>query len=145
MKKTAFIQAFSCMLLFGSLSLPAMAQRLSYGVHAGVSLSGFHGGKTYIVYDSKAQMGYELGFDLACNFGGNVIAMTGFGLSQQSGRFSAMSPYISSMGNQATEFPSIKTKVLSLEVPLKIGYDIKPAKNFSLVPNAVCCCDSAIE
>lgn len=111
------------------------AQKLTYGAHVGINFSGYHGGDAYRVYDEKAKTGYEIGGDIGYRLGSNFILLLGLNFSQSGGRFSTMSPYISTTGNQITEFKEVNTKVLSFEIPLKIGYDFKIGQNFSIIPN----------
>lgn len=112
------------------------AQKLTYGAHIGINFSGYHGGDKYRVYDEKAKTGYEAGADVGYRLGSNFMLLSGLNFAQLGGQFSSMSPYMSTNGNQITEFKEINTKVLSFEIPVKIGYDFKISKNFSIIPNA---------
>lgn len=123
------------LLLLAAFSLNSSAQKLTYGAHVGINFSGYHGGDAYRVYDEKAKTGYEVGGDIGYRLGSNFMLLSGLNFSQSGGRFSTMSPYISTAGNQVTEFKEINTKVLSFEIPLKIGYDFKIGQNFSIIPN----------
>jgi hypothetical protein len=132
MKKFFYFTLF----LFTVFRLDASAQKLTYGAHVGINFSGYHVGNEYQVYDEKAKTGYNLGADLCYHLGSNIMLLSGVDFSQSGGKFSTMSPYISTTGNQATEFKEVNTKVLSFEIPVKIGCDIKVSNNFSIIPNA---------
>lgn len=123
-------------MLITAFGLNVNAQKLTYGAHVGVNFSGYQGGDGYHLYDEKVRTGYEIGGNIGYKLGYNFILLTGLNFSQSGGRFSTMSPYISETGSQTTEFKEVNTKVLSFEIPLKIGYEFNIGHNFSIIPNA---------
>lgn len=124
------------LLFFAAFSMNVSAQKLTYGAHVGINFSGYQGGDQYRVYDEKAKTGYEVGADVGYSLGSNFMLLSGLNFAQSGGKFSTMSPYIGTTGNQITEFKEVNTKVLSFEIPVKIGYDFKIGQNFSIIPNA---------
>lgn len=125
----------SLILLLASLVLNASAQKLTYGAHVGINFSGYYGGDQYRVYNEQVKTGYEAGGDVSYHLGSNFMLLSGLNFAQSGGKFSTMSPYISTTGKQITEFEEVNTKILSFEMPVKIGYDIKLGNSFSVIPN----------
>ncbi len=111
-----------------------MAQDLKMGFHVGGNLSGYTGGKQYTIYDKSGKVGYEVGADIQYLLKNKFSLASGINLLQTGGKFSAMSGYAGSTGGSQTEFPAVNTKSLSLEIPLKLGYDILLSDNFVLTP-----------
>lgn len=114
----------------------ASAQKVDFGAHAGINVSGFHGGDPYLVYDKSTKVGAEIGGDVTFHLSSHLMLLSGLNFSQYGGKFSVMSPYIGAVSNQLTEFKEVNTRVLSLEIPLKIGYEFNIGNNFSIIPNA---------
>lgn len=108
-------------------------QKISYGVHTGINISGYHGGDANRVYDNSTKVGGEVGGDFNYHFTPHWMLMSGLNFAQSGGRFAVMSPY--AMSAYAEEFKEVNTRVLSFEIPLKIGYDINLGHNFSIIPN----------
>lgn len=121
------ITAFLCQSIY--------AQDLKMGLHVGGNLSGYTGGKQYIIYDKSNKVGYEIGADIQYFLKNKISIASGISLLQTGGKFSVMSSYTSSIGHGETEFPAVNTKALSLEIPLKFGYDISLCNGFALTPN----------
>lgn len=133
MKHKHFLLAW---LLLAASCPTGRAQRLGYGAHVGINFSGFNSSSSQLVYDNKTKVGCETGVDLFYHLGSHFVGITGLNVLQTGGKFAVMSPYVSALGNQATEYKNVNTRVLSFEIPLKIGYDFKLGNSFSLIPNA---------
>lgn len=134
MKRILFLSA---MLIIASASCrTAKAQKLSMGVHAGVNMSGFAGGDVYRIYDKSMKAGFEVGGDLRYTFGGKISIMSGLSLMMTGGKFAVMSEYLGVDGQGFTAFPEVNVKTLSVEMPVKVGYDITLAGNWTLMPFA---------
>ncbi len=110
------------------------AQDLKMGFHVGANLSGYTGGKQYTIYDKSSKVGYEFGADIQYLLKSKFSVASGINLLQTGGKFSVMSNYANTTGNGQTEFPSVNTKSLSIEIPLKFGYDISLSDGFVLTP-----------
>lgn len=111
------------------------AQRLSYGVHAGVTMSGYVGGTAYTVYDKSGKVGYEIGGDIWWHSQNGIFLASGVSLLQTGGSFAVMSNYVSNTGQGVTEFPQVNTKKLSVEVPIKLGYQIALGTGITIMPH----------
>lgn len=123
-----------CAIAMAVCSSFGQTQDLKIGVHVGGNLSGYTGGKKYIIYDKANKVGYEIGADIQYMLKSKFSISSGISLLQTGGKFSVMSSYASSAGSSQTEFPAINTKVLSLEIPLKFGYDISISDGFAITP-----------
>lgn len=110
------------------------AQKIKAGFHLGTNISGYTGGKHYIVYDKSSKLGLEIGADIKYLLKNRISVLSGANLLQTGGKFSVMSGYVNTSGNGQTQFPEVSTKALSIEVPLKIGYDIEVCRQTSLIP-----------
>ncbi|MBR6285708.1 MAG: outer membrane beta-barrel protein, partial [Bacteroidaceae bacterium] len=110
------------------------AQELKLGVHVGGNVSGFAGGRQYVVYDKTTKAGLELGADVQYLMKNRLCIASGLSLVQTGGKFSVMSSYVNQSGSGYTEFPAVNAKALSLEIPLKLGYNIAIGERVDLVP-----------
>lgn len=129
--KRVIIFLFGIAVLFGQ---NIHAQDLRMGFHIGGNLAGYTGGKQYIIYDKSSKAGYEVGTDIQYLLKNKISIASGISLLQTGGKFSVMSSYASSTGHGETEFPTVSTKALSLEIPLKFGFDISLSNGFVLTP-----------
>lgn len=124
---------FLIVFLFSTLQCQfGFSQNLQYGVHVGGNISRFHSGNVFRVYDNKWKVGYEIGGDVKCQVTNHICLLSGLTLVQAGGKFSAMINYYQ---GALTEFPEINAKIVSLEVPLKIGYSFALSENVAIVPN----------
>lgn len=92
-------------------------QKISYGVHTGINISGYHGGDANRVYDNSTKVGGEVGGDFNYHFTPHWMLMSGLNFAQSGGRFAVMSPY--AMSAYAEEFKEVNTRVLSFEILAK--------------------------
>lgn len=129
MKKVLFI------LFLSIIAFNADAQKVNYGFHIGANLNGLYGGDNYRVYNNKMKVGYNFGADVCLSVSKKVKVFSGLSLLQTSGKFSAMSNYLNTEGKNYTEYPEINVKLISLEIPIKFGYEFEVSKNLSLIPN----------
>ena len=107
MKKTIIAAA-----LFTACCLHAQAQTWSYGLHAGINSSGYTGGKAYTIYGNSDRIGYEVGGDIRYTLHGGLLFAHG-----------------------ETAFPEVNTRLLSAEIPLKVGWDFRLGRNVFLSPH----------
>ena len=133
MKQIFFFMMMAFCLITSS---PVKAQRLTYDAHAGMNISGFHGGQDYTVYNKSHLMGYEIGGGIRYDLGSNFSLISGLTVQQTGGKFSVMSNYIGEQGMVNTEFPEIRVKNISFEIPIKLAYDINLSPHFQLTPMA---------
>lgn len=132
--KFIIMKKVSIIIIASLFSLLSNAQDLKYGVHAGVNLSGYCSGDKFKVYDSKFRTGCQVGGDLIYTFNNKITLSSGADIMLSGGKFSTFSSYISSNGVN-TEFPEIKAKEISVEIPIKIGYDFKLSDKSDFIPS----------
>lgn len=130
MKKTIFAAA-----LFTLCCLHTQAQTWNYGLHAGINSSGYTGGKAYTIYGKSNCIGYEVGGDIRYTLRSGLLFASGLSILQIGGQFAVMSDYAGATGHGETAFPEVNTKLLSLEMPLKVGYDFKLGSKVVLSPH----------
>lgn len=106
------------------------AQDWSVGAHAGVNMSSFVGGNVYTVYEQGFKTGYEIGGDVRYTLKNGLNTSMGISLVQTGGEFSTTSSYY----ERDTQFSPVNARMLSLEIPLKIGYDFKVSHHLSFNP-----------
>lgn len=116
-------------------SLQSKAQNLSYGVHAGVDVHSYNSVDQVRVYDQKTNLGFVAGSDLKYTLHNNIIFASGFDITLNAGEFSAFNDYYREQNGVDTEFPQIKTKELSVEVPIAIGYNLRLSDKFLFIPS----------
>lgn len=119
-----------CAIGLAAFGLNAQAQAWSVGAHAGASISSFVGGNAYTIYDQGSKAGYEVGADVRYTLKNGLNASAGLSLTQTGGEFSTMSNFY----NRDTQFAPVSARMLSVELPVKIGYDFKVSRAFSVNP-----------
>ena len=126
---------FRTILCISAFCLNANAQNIKFGIHAGIVTSGLIGGDKYQIYDRENKLGFEVGGDVKYNIYHGINLTSGINIFQYGGKFSVMSPYVNNMGQSVTDFPEVNTNVISFEVPLKFGIDLKFSNALVLTPN----------
>ena len=116
-------------------TLHTQAQTWNYGIHVGINSSGYTGGKAYTIYGKSNRVGYEVGGDIRYTLHGGLLFASGLSILQTGGQFAVMSDYAGATGHGETAFPEVNTKLLSLEIPLKIGYDFRLGHKVVLSPH----------
>lgn len=119
------ILSFVCAIAF---LMQAHAQEWSFGAHAGVDVSNFVGGNGFKVYDEASKVGYEVGGDARYVLKNGVNFSAGLSLVQTGGKFSAFN------NSHKPGLAPINVRMLSLELPVKVGCDFKVARGFSVIP-----------
>ena len=135
--KKVYMNLKPVVVLFVLACYPSLCkgQNIDYVIHAGMNVSNYVDGDKYQLYESSAKIGLELGVGVRTNFDGNFFIQSGINILQSGGNFAVMSPYVDSSGQLFTEFPEVNTKMLSLEIPLSVGYNVKVGKSVVLSPS----------
>lgn len=111
-------------------------QGVEYGVHVGVNSSKYVDGDASIFIDNSSKTGYELGFDVKYTFKRNVVLSSGLNLVQVGGKFAGLGDFYDfSNSGQVCNFPEINTKIMALELPIKVGYKFNIGRSFAITPN----------
>lgn len=107
--------------------LPVSAQQLKFGVEAGGNWSHYKNDKSQAEQVGNMGGGFQLGGTVDYEFKRHWMLMSGLAWMQTRSSmtlFNASVPY----------FPNTEIKMNHLNIPLKVGYNIRINKNFSLVP-----------
>lgn len=115
--------------------LCSMAQQgVKVDVHTGANLSGFVGGKSYAAQDQKMKMGASVGVGVSYETSKNFVYSSGFDFLMTAGGYTVMSDYLSN-GGLMTAFPSVNSREVSIQIPLKFGYDFTLGEKLHFMPS----------
>ena len=124
------------MLVMASIApLCGMAQqKVKVDVHTGANLSGFAGGKSYAAQDRKMKLGADIGVGVSYETSKKFVYASGIDFLLTAGGYTAMSDYLSN-GNLTTAFPSVNSREVSVQIPVKFGYDFTLGEKLHFIPS----------
>ena len=123
------------LVMASSFPLCGMAQQgIKVDVHTGANLSGFAGGSFYAAQDRKMKLGANIGVGLSYETSKKFVFSSGIDFLMTAGNYTAMSDYFSNVGLTAA-FPSVNSREVSIQIPIKFGYDFKLAEKLHFVPS----------
>lgn len=123
------------LVMASSFPLCGMAQQgIKVDVHTGANLSGFAGGSFYAAQDRKMKLGANIGVGLSYETSKKFVFSSGIDFLMTAGNYTAMSDYLSNVGLTAA-FPSVNSREVSIQIPIKFGYDFKLAEKLHFVPS----------
>ena len=125
---------FAMFIAVSLIPLCSMAQGVKYDVHAGANLSGYVSGNHYTAQDRDMKVGAGLGVGISYETDNRFVISSGLDFLLVRGGFTAMSEYVSPTGGPFTTFPSVNTREISIQVPLKFGYDFHLGEKWHFVP-----------
>lgn len=133
MKKKVFVTLAVMASLF---PVCGMAQEAKVDVHAGANLSGFAGGKDFTVQDKSMKVGASLGVGFSYETQSNIVLSSGIDFLMAGGKFMGVSNYYSVGDKGPTiDFPSVSSREVALQIPLKIGYNFMLGKKWNFIPS----------
>lgn len=122
------------MLLGMALCLVNMlAAQVKVGVQAGANLSTFAGKGSFYADKGNSQVGYQLGVTADYELGKHWMLMSGLSWVRRDGDLKLGMPYYGD--HSFMRFPQAETAVNYLQVPLKLGYQLRFHDRFSLIPS----------
>ena len=112
----------------------ANAQEVRFGIEADLDITKLHGSKSSI-NNSKSTLGFGIGGVVRLKMNNNIVLSSGANIGVKNGKFSVLSKYYNNE-TQALgwEFPEVRYQVVSLEIPLKIGYEFNIKNSLTLTP-----------
>lgn len=105
----------------------ASAQQWKFGIEAGGNWSHYREDKSQAEQIGNMGVGFQLGGTVDYEFKHHWMLMSGLSFMQTRSNmklFNAMTPF----------FPDTEIKVNHLNIPIKVGFNIRISKNFSLIP-----------
>lgn len=126
---------FLAMLIMASFfSLCSMAQQgVKVEVHTGANLSGFVGGKSYAAQDQKMKLGANVGVGVSYETSKKFVYSSGIDFLMTAGSYTAMSDYYN--GGLTAAFPSVNSREVSVQIPIKFGYDFTLGEKLHFIPS----------
>lgn len=103
-------------------------------MHTGANLSGFAGGKSYAAQDRKMKLGADIGVGVSYETSKKFVYASGIDFLLTAGGYAAMSDDLSN-GNLTTAFPSVNSKEVSVQIPVKFGYDFTLGEKLHFIPS----------
>lgn len=128
-------KVFLAMLIMASLlPLCSMAQQgVKVDLHTGTNLSGFVGGNSYVAQDQKMKMGANVGVGVSYETSKNFVYSSGIDFLMTAGSYTAMSDYYN--GGLTAAFPAVNSRELSIQIPVKFGYDFTLGEKLHFIPS----------
>ena len=103
-------------------------------MHTGANLSGFAGGKSYAAQDRKMKLGADIGVGVSYETSKKFVYASGIDFLLTAGGYAAMSDYLSN-GNLTTAFPPVNSREVSVQIPVKFGYDFTLGEKLHFIPS----------
>lgn len=103
-------------------------------MHTGANLSGFAGGKSYAAQDRKMKLGADIGVGVSYETSKKFVYASGIDFLLTAGGYAAMSDYLSNV-NLTTAFPSVNSREVSVQIPVKFGYDFTLGEKLHFIPS----------
>lgn len=103
-------------------------------MHTGANLSGFAGGKSYAAQDRKMKLGADIGVGVSYETSKKFVYASGIDFLLTAGGYAAMSDYLSNE-NLTTAFPSVNSREVSVQIPVKFGYDFTLGEKLHFIPS----------
>lgn len=126
---------FAFMVLVSLFPLNGAAQGVKLDAHTGANLAGFVSGNSYQVQDRKMKLGANLGLGLSYETSKKFVYSTGVDFILTGSSYTVMSDYVSDKGGPSVAFPTVNSREIALQIPIKIGYDFYLGKKWNLIPS----------